>query len=412
MLDKPADKTDLQALCDRSPSIAEAYDTSTKAFLDYQQEVTSWFGSQDDDYASVDEQARAFTEPDKVLGFRVALKIAESHRIVRALSEPLTITLINPVYKEITRMQTRQEHPHGEDSIRFKMKALQKLESLNPHLSCRFFVIDDSCPQASGDKARSILDADFHEAIASRVARVYMLSDAIDKHDPDMPAGLTHKDGANRSVKGGATLFGMRKALDDNHVEGRHIIIDNDADLSVHPEQIGLLIEPILNGQAESVAGSRRDDDSAALIGGSRDTRGRLFIQVMRHLLPELGKRINDTNRAFKAFNSQCLQRIIGKIAIYTFPYQIELLQACLNQGVRLTSRGIAYIDSEAASTQQGEAITESYLNQVQLIADIARRYDTIDPSDPLLHFLENITEDEWQQVERNPPANIEDLLL
>lgn len=409
---EPADNSDMESLFDKSPPIAEAYDTSTQAFRDYQQEVTTWFGNQDEDYATVDSQARAVRQPDRVLGFRVALKIAESHRILRALSEPLTITLINPVYKETTRMQTREQHPHGEDSIRFKMRTLQELESLNPNLSCRFFVIDDSCPDGSGDMARSILDRDFPEAIARQSARVYLLSEAIDKRDPDLPADLTHKDGANRSVKGGATLFGMRKALNDDPVKGRHIIIDNDADLSIHPGQIGLLIEPILNKQAETVAGSRRDDDSVALIGGSRNTRGRLFIQVMKHLLPGLGKRIYDTNRAFKAFNSKCLRRIIDKITIYTFPYQIELLQACLSEGVRLKSRGIAYIDSEAASTQQGDAITESYLHQVQLIADIARRYRTIDPSDPLLNRVETIAEDEWQAIERHPPANIEDLLV
>ena len=195
-------------------------------------------------------------------------------------------------------------------------------------------------------------------------------------------------------------------------LRGQHIIIDNDADLSTHPEQIGLLIEPILQKQAEAVAGSRRNKDSVALIGGSRNTRGLLFIQIIQRLLPELGSKITDTNRAFKAFTSSGLQRIIDRIAIYTFPYQIELLQACVSEDVSLQKRGIAYIDSEAASTQQGDAITESYLHQLQQVADIARRYMTIDQSDPLLNFLESIGEDAWQRIESNPPECIEDLLV
>lgn len=412
MRDLSAGHSELQAFIDRAPSVSEAYDTSTADFVEYQNAVINWFNSSDMDYAAVDAQARSTGEPDRVVGFRVALKIAESHRILRALTEPLTITLINPVYKETTRMQTREQHPHGEDSIRFKMRALAILESLSPHLHCRFFVVDDGCPDGSGEMARRILERDFPETVASRKARVYALSEAIDQHDPDLPAGLTHKNGSNRSVKGGAMLFGMRKALRENHIDGRHIIIDNDADLSVHPEQIGLLIEAMLLQRAVAVAGSRREEDSVALIGESRNTRGRLFIQIMQHLLPSLGACINDTNRAFKAFDSECLRRIINDIAIYTFPYQIELLQACTSQGVALEKRGIAYIDSEAASTQQGEAITESYLNQVQLIADIARRYSTLDPSDPLLNFVETISEDEWQAIELNPPRNIEDLLV
>ena len=400
------------SLIDKSPSISEAYDTSTPAFREYLEAVIAWFDSQDKDYATIDAEVRASSPAEQVTGFRVALKIAESHRILRSLDEPLTITLLNPVYKETARMQPRGDHPHGEDLIRFKIRALEQLESVNPRLSCRFFVIDDGCPDSSGDKARLILDEDFPEAVACGKARVYMLSDAIDSKDPDLPAGLTHKNGCNRSVKGGAILFGMRKALNDDAVEGQHIIIDNDADLSTHPEQIGLLIEPILQKQAEAVAGSRRNTDSVALIGGSRNTRGLLFIQIIQRLLPELGSKITDTNRAFKAFTSSGLQRIIDRIAIYTFPYQIELLQACVSAGVPLEKRGIAYIDSEAASTQQGDAITESYLHQLQQVADIARRYNTIDPSDPLLNFLESIGEDAWRRIESNPPGQINDLLV
>ena len=405
------DDCGVQTLIDNAPSIREAYDTSTTRFRSHLNEVKHWYSNQDKSYATIDEEVRSAYEPEKALGFRVALKIAESHRILCTRTEPLTITLLNPVYKETTRMLPREQHPHGEDSIRFKMRALETLESLCPGLFCRFFVIDDGCPEGSGAMARRILDEEFPAAVACKKSRVYFLSDAIDQNDPDLPPGLTHKDGPNQSVKGGATLLGMRKALNDNSVTGCHIIVDNDADLSVHPEQIGLLIEPILLNQAEAVAGTRRNDDSAALIGDSRNTRGRLFIQVLQHLLPDLSRRINDTNRAFKAFTSTGLERIIDRISIYTFPYQIELLQACISEGIPLTRRGIAYIDSEAASTQQGDSITETYLHQVQLVADIARRYQAIDPTDPLLNFLDNIGEGDWLAIERNPPEDLSSLL-
>jgi len=408
---KGQDKFSMKSFIDSAPPITEAYDTSTDAFRDYLEKVIAWFDKQDREYASIDAEVRANTLAGRALDFRLALKIAESHRILRTITEPVTITLLNPVYKETARMQRRGKHPHGEDSIRVKMSALEHLETLNTKLSCRFFVIDDGCPDASGDEALTILSEDFPEAVASGKARVYSLSEAIDTNDPDLPSGVTHKDGPNRSVKGGALLLGMRKALADKTVTGQHIIIDNDADLSIHPEQIGLLIEPILQGRAEAVAGSRREADSVALIGDSRNVRGRLFIQIWQHLLPELSGRIIDTNRAFKAFTATGLRLIIDHMAIYTFPYQIELLQACISEGVALEKRGIAYIDSEAASTQQGDAITETYLQQIHQITDIARRYRTIDPSDSLLVFLESIGEGAWQKIERAPPARIEELL-
>lgn len=406
-----SNKLTMESLIDKAPMVTEAYDTSTPAFRDYLQEIVTWFDREVGDYASIDAEARAVSPAGRALGFRIALNIAESHRILRTITEPVTITLLNPVYKETARMQRREDHPHGEDSIRVKMNALRHLETLNTKLSCRFIVIDDGCPDASGDLARSILSKDFSESVESGKARVYSLSEVIDASDPDLPPGVTHKNGANRSVKGGAVLFGMRKALSDTTVTGQHIIIDNDADLSIHPGQIGLLIEPILLGRAEAVAGSRRETDSAALIGGSRNARGVLFIQIWQHLLPQLSGQISDTNRAFKAFTASGLQQIIDRIAVYTFPYQIELLQACISEGVQLEKRGIAYVDSEAASTQQGDAITETYLHQIHQIAEIARRYETIDPSDALLLFLESIGEEEWQQIEDAPPERIEELL-
>ena len=202
----------------------------------------------------------------------------------------------------------------------------------------------------------------------------------------------------------------MRKAL-KAETEGLHVVVDNDADLSIHPQQLGLLVEPIAAGDAQAIAGSRREEDSVALIGGSRNTRGQLFIKIWQHFLPDLAKTITDTNRAFKAFSSDALSRILDKIEIYTFPYQIELLQACISNGVPLQKRGIAYVDSEAASTQQGESITETYLNQVHQIIDIAKRYRTIDSSDPLMTLLEGISESDWQQIEAAPPAHLSDLL-
>lgn len=394
----------------KAPPIAEAYDTTAPAFQSYVENVADWFGSQSSSYASIDEEARKSPEVSQAFGFRIALKIAESRRILKNLDNPVTITLINPVYKETGRIQKREDHPHGENSIRCKVEALRDLEKCCQNLTCRMVVVDDECPNGSGALAEEILKKAYPDEFAEGKYEVLYLREAIDAGDVDVPPGLTHKDGANRSVKGGALLFGMRKAVREN-VCGLHIIVDNDADLSIHPSQLGLLIGPIAAGEAEAVAGSRREVDSVALIGGSRDTRGQLFIKIWKRFLPELAEIITDTNRAFKAFSVHALQKILGKIEVYTFPYQIELLQACVSNGISLQKRGIAYVDSEAASTQQGEAITETYLNQVHQIIDIAKRYQTIDPADPLLRFLESISEAQWQKIESDPPEELDDLL-
>ncbi len=399
------------ALRSKAPAVTEAYDTTVPAFGEYANEVLAWFNAQAGPYESLDREARKHADEPGTFGFRIALKIAESRRILAALDLPVTITLVNPVYKETGRIRRRDEHPHGENSIRVKADSLLEIEALNPGLvHCRLVVVDDECPDGSGELADEILCADYSRRSGDGSFAVYSLRDAIDGGDPDTPPGLTHKDGSNRSVKGGALLLGMRKAL-HHQPDGLHVIVDNDADLSIHPLQLGLLVGPIASGAVQAVAGSRREEDSVALIGGSRNTRGQLFIKIWQHLLPGLAAHITDTNRAFKAFSAEALEKILGGIGIYTFPYQIELLQACISKDVPLQKRGIAYVDSEAASTQQGEAITETYLNQVHQIIDIAKRYATVPADDPLLRFFESVSEERWAEIEAEPPSELRELL-
>ena len=383
--------------------MSEAYDMNTGISHAYFGLVKEWLSNQTLSIQQIEKEARLFGE--EALAFRTVLKFIESEQIIIGLDKPVYLSLINPVYKETGRMQRREEHPHGENSLRSKIACINYFHSVNSNFNGRVIVIDDECPIGSGQMAENII-AEYPDS----PHKVYFLGEAIDDQHPDLPKGLTHKNGQNRSVKGGAVLYGMRKALNDTF-DGIHIIVDNDADLSVHPMQLGLLIKDIVEETAEAVAGSRREEDSVSLIGASRNQRGGFFIQIWQHFLPQLANRIIDTNRAFKAFESNALTRILPKIEIYTFPYQIELLQACISLGIPLSKRSIAYLDSEAASTQDGANITETYLNQINQIIDIAKRYHSISDSDPLLQYFSTISEEEWRGIESQPPENLMDLV-
>jgi len=85
-------------------------------------------------------------------------------------------------------------------------------------------------------------------------------------------------------------------------------------------------------------------------------------------------------------------------------------LQACITRGIPLTRRGIAYVDSEAASTQDGAEITETYLSQVRQIIDISRRYRGLDEEDELARFFLAVSEEEWRRIEANPPQTLAEL--
>ena len=391
------------SILSQGPALNEAYDANTASAHAYLNSVKEWLTQNGRSIQDADLEARE--HGNEALSFRTMLKFIESEQVINELKEPVWLTLINPVYKETGRLQRREEHPHGENSLRTKIECIRYFEGLNSNFHGRVFVVDDECPEGSGKIAEAIL-----EEYPDSPHKVFYLGKAIDDKDPDIPPGITHKNGSNRSVKGGASLYGMRKALSIK-VEGSHIVVDNDADLSVHPMQLGLLLKDIVNGEARAVAGSRREEDSIALIGGSRDSRGSLFIKIWQHFLPQLAQRITDTNRAFKAFESRALEQILPLIKIYTFPYQIELLQACISNDILLVKKGIAYLDSEAASTQDGENITETYLNQIHQIIDIARRYKTLPESDRIMQFFLSISEKKWRQIEANPPEMLEDLI-
>lgn len=402
----PSSPARLAALIADSPPVVEAYDTSTDDFAAYVDRVEDELGG--DRRRSVAElDGHVAAQSADALGLRIALKIIESRAAIRSLSEPVVVTLLNPVYRETGRLQPRDRHPHGEDSVRYKAAALDRITRLNPGVATRMVVIDDGCPDGSGELAAEILAGlpdwdDRHE--------VLFLEDARERGDPDVPPGLTAKDGARRSVKGGAVLFGMRRSLRLD-TDRRHVIVDNDADLSILPDQLGLLLRGIVDAGLGVVAGSRREPDSVALIGDSRATRGSLFIRLWQHLLPELAATIIDTNRAFKAFDAGALTQIIDDVETYTFPYQVEVLQAAVSRDIPLAPQAVAYIDSEAASTQSGEDITETYLHQVRQIADIARRYGTVPPDDPLLTFLDEVDEDAWRRIEQEPTPALLDIL-
>lgn len=393
----------MKSLIAESPVFNEAYDATTKEAHAYYTKVKNWFLNQNESLVTVDQQARKLG--DKAIPFRTMLKFYESELSFQHLDQPLLLTLINPVYKETGRLRRREDHPHGENSLQIKIECIRYFESLNANFKGRIFVVDDGCPNQSGAMAKDIIDG-----YPDSPHRVFFLDKAIDDNDPELPPGITHKSGTNRSVKGGAVLFGMRKALLDE-VDHLHIIVDNDADLSIHPMQLGLLIKDIVNNKAKAIAGSRREEDSVALIGAGRNQRGSLFIKIWQSLLPDLARGITDTNRAFKAFESEELKEILPFISTYTFPYQIELLQACISKGIELRKQGIAYLDSEAASTQSGEEITETYLSQIHQIIDISRRYSASNDKKELISFFERISENEWMKIEENPSDELLELL-
>jgi dolichol-phosphate mannosyltransferase len=108
--------------------------------------------------------------------------------------------------------------------FRVREHILAVLEAIPPEVDS-IYVVDDACPDGSGDW------------VAGRCA------------DPRVQV-LWHAD--NQGV-GGATMTGLRQAIDD----GADIIIKLDGDGQMDPSRIPLLVHPISEGMADYAKGNR-----------------------------------------------------------------------------------------------------------------------------------------------------------
>jgi hypothetical protein len=379
-----------------APAVMEAYDTTTPEFAAYTEYLAGELAASQltPDVADQAIREQSTTEglrDTHVIAARSALKIIKGDQDAAALSEylsaqeeKLTVTLIQPMYHESPRINQRTaENPHGENALRYKLDLLERWNAHHPEVEPRILVVDDGCngdgdpEQRSGVVAQRIIEAWQAEAVRSVAAHVIYLADAIEEDSPSLPSDIaTTRD----SVKGGSVLYGMAYATQEwstpngNH----HVVVDSDSDLSVHPAQLPSLIRPIVEQQSTVIAaGSRREKDSVRLIGESRDGRGVFFIDVWQRLLPTLAARITDTNRGFKAIDANFVPTILKNVADRKFPYQIEMLLVGAQSGTEAVKPvPISYIDSEALSTQSGNTVVQTYLNQAQAILAMARRHD------------------------------------
>lgn len=330
------------------------------------------------------------------LAYSLAIKLAKSKLIVSSISSPLRVSIVFAVYKEHNRIKTLGEHPHGEDFLRRKVKQLKDLFGQNPNITWKLFVVDDGCPEHSGELAQTIVENEnFHD-----VVEVLFLKNAIENNmDP-----VSDIDSTSNSQKGGSIAYGMRHAA-LHHSNDRHIILFTDADLSTHLGQIGLIIDPILYHGYSAAIGSRREFDSVVLKNSSRNVRGKLFIYLWKRLLPQLGY-IVDTQCGFKAFDSGNVLAITDALVEKKFAIDIELLlKTEIRRKNSIKKIGIAWIDSVEASTTTD---IQPYLPMLKSVVKLYRTYlPKNNQSELFASFIEELSENSFEKLLSNIPDAI-----
>ena len=339
-------------------------------------------------------EASYSSDPAIPLAFKIAIKLAKSKKYIGQFDEQAHVSVVIALYKEHNRIKLSRQHPHGEDFLRVKVHQLNWLFEDAPNYSWDLTLVDDGCPNGSGEIAQEIVS----EA-GYRNVDVLFLADAIEEGAP-VAAEL---DDPSDSQKGGSILYGMYHASRED--KENHVVLYTDADLSTHLGQVGLLTKPILEEGFLAAIGSRREEHSVVIKKSARNDRGKLFIYSWKRMLPELGH-ITDTQCGFKAFAGTIVQDIVAPSFEKKFAFDIELLLKTENIKSKSIHRvPVAWIDSEAESTTTD---IQPYLPMLKSISQMYSEYSVSNAqSDEFSRFFDTIDKDKWQSILENIPEEI-----
>ena len=283
------------------------------------------------------------------LEFQLAAKLWESKQQMAAVNRPLKVGVVFAMWGEQARLQPKSEdNPAGEDALRTKMEQLNWICS-DSAVDWHLYAVDDGDPADSGSLARSI--ADSHE-LGHKVT-VQWLSQEL----PSQAGPLANLNSPDDSRKGGAIILGAQQAIND----GCEAVVYTDADNSVHLGQLGLLLKPYIEG-ASMVLGNRKHAESVLVKAGDRWGIG---IKALRHMQRMVGNAIfslglNDTQAAFKLYDSLLLKDIIAAPTVYDFSFDTDWIAAAVARQIPFVQVPFAFIDSaeESASAKQNPMTT------------------------------------------------------
>ena len=327
--------------------------------------------------------------------FLLSLKMVISKQLIQNIHIPFKVSIIFAVYKEHHRMLEKSQHPHGEDLITRKIKQLEWLFEESPQVHWELIIVDDGCPEKSGQIAEEII-----KKKELKNVKVLYLQNAINKGlKISAPMQKT-----SESQKGGSIAFGMWSAAQESY-HGAHIIIFIDADLSTHLGQTGLIIHPIIKEKKRAAIGSRREKESVVIKQGGRNHRGKLFIYLWKRMLPQLSD-IVDTQCGFKAFHKNTVKDIIEGLIEKKFAFDLELLlQTELLESQSIQKVGIAWIYSEAASTTTD---IQPYLPMLKAITLMQEKYTQADDmGKSFAKFIQSLSENDFQKLLQHIPKEI-----
>jgi glycosyltransferase involved in cell wall biosynthesis len=173
-------------------------------------------------------------------------------------------------------------------------------------------------------------------------SQIVVIDDGSSDATPEILARYADRVTVLRNERPTGKGSAIRKGL--THARGRAVVIQ-DADLEYQPEELPLLVSPLLAGEADVVYGTRFASGTPRGMAWPNKLVNRLLVLAVRLLY---GVRITDEATCYKAFTRSTLERM--NLVCKRFEFCPEATAKAIRLGKKIHEMPISYVPRTKAA--------------------------------------------------------------